>query len=65
MRASGRPAWLLDARLLLGAELLVEPGEARGERGDGVVVALAHHHAHGEVAERDRRAWCRAGGSAS
>ncbi len=44
---------VLDARLLLGAELLVEPGEAGGERGDAVVVADAHHHAHGEVAEGD------------
>ena len=43
---------LLDARLLLVVELLVEPREAAGERADGVLVAHAHHHAHREVLER-------------
>ena len=56
MSLSGHAAGCVgDPRLLLVIKLLVEAREATGERADRVLVARAHHHAHGEVLERDRR----------
>ncbi|MCS1408503.1 MAG: hypothetical protein M2R45_01679 [Verrucomicrobia subdivision 3 bacterium] len=45
----------LDAFLVPVAELPVQPGETARQGTDRVLVANAHHHAHGEILERRRR----------
>ena len=48
--AAGRFA---QAALVVGVELLVEPGQTAGQRADTVsVIGGAHHDAHGQVFER-------------
>ena len=47
--------FLRDAGVVGGIELLVEPGEATGERTDGIRIVCPHHHAHGEILERNGR----------
>ena len=46
---------LFDPRLVVRFKLVVEPGQPGSQRTGGVLGAVAHHQAHREILQRDRR----------